>query len=293
MVFPHFALLPHKKVLDNVEYGLRIAGTPRRESRERSHAMIEIVGLKGWANSLPDALSGGMRQRVGIARALACDPEILLMDEPFGALDPLIRRDMQQELRALQKKFNKTIVFITHDLDEAMQLGDRVAIMRDGKFVQMGTPEEILVSPEDDYVADFTRDVNRGKAVSVMSVAKDVATVSLKRASLRLLASMKDDVIYLVEDDGRLTGALRRIDALVAIRAGKTDISHLIIKDVPQVLRDTKIEDTYSLFKMSEFVAVVDEEKKLYGGFSARDLASYLAEKNIPSLRRDVAPKGL
>ena len=161
MVFQHFGLLPNRRIIDNVAYGLEIRGTGRAERYERARAMIEMVGLSGQENSRPGQLSGGMQQRVGLARALAVDPQVLLFDEPFSALDPLIRRDMQNEVLRLQKELNKTAVFITHDLQEALKLGDRIAIMRDGELVQVGTPEEVVGRPANAYVADFTSDVAR------------------------------------------------------------------------------------------------------------------------------------
>lgn len=157
MVFQGFGLLPHKNVVDNVAYGLRVRGEPSAASHERAHHWIEQVGLAGYAKHWPEQLSGGMRQRVGLARALASDTPILLLDEAFSALDPLIRADLQEQLRSLQAKLHKTIVFITHDLDEALRLGDRIAIMRDGRLVQVGTPEHILQHPADDYVSRFVQ----------------------------------------------------------------------------------------------------------------------------------------
>ena len=167
MVFQYFGLLPHRTVIDNVAWGLEVQGVPRDDRRERAAELLRIVGLDGWEDYRPAALSGGMQQRVGLARALACDPEILLMDEPFSALDPLIRRDMQNELMRLQEQMHKTIIFITHDLAEATKIGSRIAIMRDGAIVQIGTPEEIMANPADDYVADFTRDVRTSSVVTV------------------------------------------------------------------------------------------------------------------------------
>jgi glycine betaine/proline transport system ATP-binding protein len=172
MVFQHFALLPHRTVAENAEYGLKMRGLAPAERRAKAMKTLESVGLGAWANRLPGALSGGMRQRVGIARALALDPEILLMDEPFGALDPLIRQDMQRELLEMQRDSKTTIVFITHDLNEALMLGDRIAVMKDGRFSQVGTPAEIVLQPADDYVASFIRDVDRGRVLPVRSVIR-------------------------------------------------------------------------------------------------------------------------
>ena len=172
MVFQHFGLLPHRRIVDNVAFGLEIRGVDKDAREAKANEVLETVGLGGWGNSYPDELSGGMQQRVGLARALATDPEIMLFDEPFSALDPLIRRDMQDEVIRLQRDVRKTMIFITHDLAEALKLGDRIAIMKDGKFVQVGTPEEVVAHPADDYVADFTRDVPRAHVLTVRSIMR-------------------------------------------------------------------------------------------------------------------------
>lgn len=175
MVFQHFALFPHRNVLENAGYGLEVQGVPRAERETRAAEALELCGLAGWEKSWPDELSGGMQQRVGLARALATDADLLLMDESFSALDPLIRRDMQDQLLVLQQRLKKTIVFITHDLNEAMRLGDRIAVMRDGRIVQLGTAEDILVRPADDYVASFIQDVDRSRVLTASAVmAEDV-----------------------------------------------------------------------------------------------------------------------
>ncbi|MGW2919863.1 quaternary amine ABC transporter ATP-binding protein [Streptomyces angustmyceticus] len=176
MVFQHFGLLPHRTVVDNVAYGLEIQGMGKAERREKAHEMVDKVGLAGMEKRRPGQLSGGQQQRVGLARALAADPEVLLFDEPFSALDPLIRRDMQEEVVRLHREEGRTMVFITHDLAEALRIGDRIALMRDGEIVQLGTPEEIVGSPADDYVRDFVRDVPREQVLTVrraMRPAKD------------------------------------------------------------------------------------------------------------------------
>ncbi|MFF4953972.1 quaternary amine ABC transporter ATP-binding protein [Streptomyces chattanoogensis] len=177
MVFQHFALFPHRSVLENAAYGLEVQGVPRAERERRATEALELTGLKGWEKSWPDELSGGMQQRVGLARALATDADLLLMDESFSALDPLIRRDMQDQLLELQKTLKKTIVFITHDLNEAMRLGDRIAVMRDGRIVQTGSAEDILVRPANDYVASFIQDVDRTKVLTAGAVMDEVGTV--------------------------------------------------------------------------------------------------------------------
>ena len=170
MVFQHFALFPHRSVIENAAYGLAVQGVPRAERERRAGEALALCGLAGWEKSWPDELSGGMQQRVGLARALATDADLLLMDESFSALDPLIRRDMQDQLLQLQQSLKKTIVFITHDLNEAMRLGDRIAVMRDGRIVQTGTAEDILVRPADDYVASFTKDVDRSRVLTASAV---------------------------------------------------------------------------------------------------------------------------
>ncbi|MET8582012.1 betaine/proline/choline family ABC transporter ATP-binding protein [Streptomyces collinus] len=170
MVFQHFALFPHRSVRDNAAYGLEVQGVPRAERERRADEALALCGLAGWEDSWPDELSGGMQQRVGLARALATDADLLLMDESFSALDPLIRRDMQDQLLELQKTLKKTIVFITHDLNEAMRLGDRIAVMRDGRVVQTGTAEDILLRPANDYVASFIQDVDRSRVLTAAAV---------------------------------------------------------------------------------------------------------------------------
>ena len=171
MVFQHFGLFPHRRVIDNIAYGLEVQGVDKSTRLDRANEVLEIVGLSGWADHYPQQLSGGMQQRVGLARALAVDPQILLFDEPFSALDPLIRKEMQDELIRLQKTMQRTIVFITHDFAEALRLGDRIAIMKDGSFDQVGTPEEIITQPATDYVREFTNDIPRAKVLGVRSVA--------------------------------------------------------------------------------------------------------------------------
>ncbi|RNL70494.1 glycine betaine/L-proline ABC transporter ATP-binding protein [Streptomyces sp. I6] len=175
MVFQHFALFPHRSVLENAAYGLAVQGVARAERERRATEALELAGLAGWERSWPDELSGGMQQRVGLARALATDADLLLMDESFSALDPLIRRDMQDQLLELQKRLKKTIVFITHDLNEAMRLGDRIAVMRDGRIVQLGTAEDILVRPADDYVASFIQDVDRSRVLTASAVMTEAS----------------------------------------------------------------------------------------------------------------------
>ncbi|PSK99488.1 glycine betaine/proline transport system ATP-binding protein [Murinocardiopsis flavida] len=232
MVFQHFGLLAHRKAIDNVAYGLEVRGMGRTERYARAREMIDMVGLSGNENARPDQLSGGMQQRVGLARALAVDPEVLLFDEPFSALDPLIRRDMQQEVLRLQQELRKTAVFITHDLSEALKLGDRIAIMRDGELVQVGTAEELVGRPADDYVRDFVEDVNRTDVLTVrwlMRPPRDgepldgpvAAPRTVVRDVVPLLAAGSAPVR--VVDGDTLLGVVGRADALRAIAEDQTE----------------------------------------------------------------------
>src|SRR5699024_2934173 len=186
MVFQKFALFPHRTILENAEYGLEIQNVPKEERQKKAKDALEMVGLGGYLHQAPGQLSGGMQQRVGLARALANDPEVLLMDEAFSALDPLIRKEMQDELIDLQASMKKTILFITHDLDEALRLGDRIALMKDGSIVQIGTPEEILVKPANDYVEKFVEDVDRSKILTAQHIMKRPETVNIDRHGPRV-----------------------------------------------------------------------------------------------------------
>ncbi|GAA3728231.1 betaine/proline/choline family ABC transporter ATP-binding protein [Streptomyces tremellae] len=195
MVFQHFALFPHRSVLENAGYGLEVQGVPRKQREAKAREALELAGLGGWEDSWPDELSGGMQQRVGLARALATDADLLLMDESFSALDPLIRRDMQDQLLSLQKRLKKTIVFITHDLNEAMRLGDRIAVMRDGKIVQLGTGQDILVTPANDYVASFTQDVDRSRVLTAGAIMADTETAFGTRTDSGRELRTEEDVL--------------------------------------------------------------------------------------------------
>jgi glycine betaine/proline transport system ATP-binding protein len=227
MVFQHFGLFPHRRLVENVAFGLEIQGVDKAVRNTRAEEVLEIVGLAGWGNSFPDELSGGMQQRVGLARALATDPEIMLFDEPFSALDPLIRRDMQDEVIRLQQDVRKTMIFITHDLMEALKLGDRIAIMKDGGFVQVGTPEDVVANPADEYVADFTRDVPRAHVLTARSImqptpeadghryARDVAADTIVQELISIVA--ETDLPIRVVEDGRMVGVVDRSAVLEAL----------------------------------------------------------------------------
>jgi len=219
MVFQHFGLFPHRKVIDNIAFGLEIRGVGKQQRTEKAMEVLEMVGLSGWESNYPRELSGGMQQRVGLARAMAVVPEVLIFDELFSALDPLIRREMQDELLSLQQKVQKTMVFITHDFLEAIKMGDHIAIMKDGETSQIGTSEELVASPADDYVREFTEDVPRYKVLSVGKVMQAVSTVSLngdnpvvsesaKLDSLIEVASESEKALAVVNSDGQLVGEI-------------------------------------------------------------------------------------
>ncbi len=226
MVFQHFGLFPHRKVIDNISFGLEIRGMDKRERKAKSMEVLEKVGLHGWADHYPRELSGGMQQRVGLARAMAVDPEILIFDEPFSALDPLIRREMQDELLKIQAEVHKTMIFITHDFLEAIKMGDHIAIMKDGEVVQIGTPEEIVANPVDDYVREFTEDVPRYKVLSVGKIMRDPSasvstdgvccSMGAKLDSLIDLAIESQGPLGVVDERGQLVG---EIDQAMILKA--------------------------------------------------------------------------
>ncbi|KQQ03880.1 MULTISPECIES: quaternary amine ABC transporter ATP-binding protein [unclassified Rathayibacter] len=286
MVFQHFALLPHRTVLDNVAYPLEIQGVPAAERRERALVAVERAGLAGWHEKMPDELSGGMRQRVGLARALAADTDIVLMDEAFSALDPLIRREMQEQLIELQHELGKTIVFITHDLNEAMFLGDRIAVMRDGRIVQIGTPEEILTDPANDYVAQFVQDVDRARvltAAAVMEPARSVVTLAAgPRAALRGMRDLQTSAAFVVGSGRRLIGTVRDRDVIEQVRRSEVDLSAVVVSDVVTVSPDTALSEIIEPAVESALpVAVVDADGRLLGAIPRVTLLAALG--NITS----------
>ena len=270
MVFQYFGLLPHRTVIDNVAWGLEVQGVPREDRRERAAEVLRVVGLDGWEDYRPAALSGGMQQRVGLARALACDPEILLMDEPFSALDPLIRRDMQNELIRLQEQLHKTIIFITHDLAEATKLGSRIAIMRDGAIVQIGTPEEILANPADDYVADFTRDVRTCSIVTVgyvMAACADrLDATATPQQAIALLEASGAETAFVVMADGAFGGEISRAEAERAAARGDATIEGVLCRRCAPVRTQQSLEDALAdAWSHDGDVPVVDEAGRLVG----------------------------
>ena len=270
MVFQHFGNLPHKRVLDNVTYGLQIQGMDQESRIARASEVIDLVGLTGWENRYPHELSGGMQQRVGLARALAVDPEILLFDEPFSALDPLIRREMQDELIKLQETVKKTIVFITHDFLEALKLGDRVAVMKDGAFVQVGTPEEVVSSPVDDYVKDFTRDVPRSKVLTARStMTEPELMVSIDQIPSELLTAMQDiacECAFVVDGDRRPQGVVYSQDLSEVVADGCMELSRVVSDSYPEAPPETKVEELIHLCIANDGpIAVLDQGKHLVG----------------------------
>ena len=292
MVFQNFGLLPHLNVLENVSYGLRTRGVPRDERLERATETLEAVGLGDWAESSIGELSGGMQQRVGLARALATDPKIMLMDEPFSALDPLIRREMQRELTDLQSELSKTIIFITHDLDEALQLGDRIAVMKDGRVHQIGTPEEILRSPETDYVAEFVDGVNPWgviKAEHIMEDPEAVAFVSdgpriaLRRMQLEHLSS-----ILVVDNRRCLVGILTADAAAEALEGNADDIGAYIERDIATIDREQSLEELVPIGATAEYpLPVTDGEGRLEGVVVRSAILSGLTNQHGRSRRTE------
>lgn len=269
MVFQRFALFPNRTVLKNVEYGLEIQKVEKEERTKKANKALKLVGLEGYAEQRPDQLSGGMQQRVGLARALANDPEVLLMDEAFSALDPLIRKDMQDELIDLQSTMKKTIIFITHDLDEALRLGDRIALMKDGSIVQIGTPEEILMNPANDYVQRFVEDVDRSKVLTAAHIMKRPETVNIDKHGPRVaLERMKEagiSSILVVDSKRNLKGYVTADDASEAIKKDIRDITEILRKDIKQVEKDMPMNEIFAVVNGSSIPTAVVENEKLVG----------------------------
>lgn len=285
MVFQHFALLPHKTVRDNAAYGLEIQGVPKQERYEITDEILETVGLGEWGDHYPGQLSGGMRQRVGLARALAARTDILLMDEAFSALDPLIRHEMQEQLLQLQGKLKKTIIFITHDLNEAMFLGDRIAVMRDGRIVQIGTPEDILTDPANDYVAQFVQDVDRARvltAESVMEKAVGVTNLSSgPRAALRTMRDLQTSALYVLDRDRTITGIAKDKDVLQLVKSGKRDFGKILSNNYSAVKKETQLSELISTsLEYPVPIAVLNEKQQLIGVIPRVTLLAALGNVN-------------
>ncbi len=269
-------------VVDNVAYGLEIQGLSKQERTDKAFQWLDTVGLKGYENQYPSQLSGGQQQRVGLARALCTDAEILLMDEAFSALDPLIRSEMQDQLIELQEKLHKTIVFITHDLDEALRLGDRIAILKDGLLVQQGTPDEILLNPADDYVEAFVKDVNRARALTVETVMNPPAsriTANTIQEAIAQMKGIKQDYAYHVTDEG-YQGVLTKEGLLDAAKQTSTEeIGDEIYEEVPAISPDSAIEEVLMESISSDYsLPVVDDEGNLQGELERSAVAEIFAD---------------
>jgi glycine betaine/proline transport system ATP-binding protein len=270
MIFQKFALLPNRRILDNVAYGLEVQNLSRIERYEKAREAISLVGLQEWEDAYPHNLSGGMQQRVGIARALANDPDILLMDEPFSALDPLIRQDMQDDLLALQEKLHKTIIFITHDLDEALKIGDNIALMKDGVIVQSGVPEDILLSPASDYVARFVENINWTKALTASSVMVKPRVVMYPKdgpmTALRIMEKHGISSLFVVNRSSHLLGYVTADDAYNAVENGIKQLDGIIQKDMPVSAPDTVLSDLLEIMANTKIpLAVVNDDNELKG----------------------------
>ncbi|MGO1394631.1 MAG: quaternary amine ABC transporter ATP-binding protein [Halomonas sp.] len=270
MVFQNFALFPHRTVQKNAEFGLEIRGVEKAERYKIAHDSLKQVGLEGWEDAYPNQLSGGMQQRVGLARALANDATVLLMDEAFSALDPLIRKDMQQELLQLQSKMQKTTVFITHDLDEALNIGDRIVLLKDGEVVQIGTPEEILTQPADDYVRRFIEGVDRARILTAESAMRPLRSTAREsdgpRTALHRMRDHSLDSIYVIDRDRRLLGLLEVDAASRAIEEGASSISPYLTQDFRKVPIDEPLHNLFAMFSEKSFpIAVTDQQDQLLG----------------------------
>ena len=268
MVFQNFALFPHKTILENAGFGLEIQKISDKVRHEKAMRALAAVGLKGYENQFPSQLSGGMQQRVGLARALASDTEIILMDEAFSALDPLIRKDMQEELLEIQESFKKTIIFITHDLDEALRIGDRIALMKDGSIIQLGTPEQIMIEPANEFVEKFVEDVDLSKILTASHVMKRAEKISIDRGprvALEIMRKQGFSSIFIVDRKQKLLGALSAENARFAIDQGKP-IAEVMTTDIPTVTEGALLVDIMEMMATSNLpLSVLDEENRIKG----------------------------
>lgn len=270
MVFQHFALLPHRTVGENAAYGLKIQGVNKAEREKKANEALALVGLKGWGGYRPGELSGGMQQRVGLARALAAGTDIMLMDEAFSALDPLIRRGMQDQLIELQQKLDKTILFITHDLNEAMRLGDRIAMMRDGKIEQIGTAEQILNDPASNYVARFVADVDRTRVLTASSIAEPpyavVGSESGPNVAHKLLREHQPSWLLVVNRERKPVGIVWEDDVAEAVRAGRVDLPYSAVHEMPVVEEHTPVNELFAHSAQHKApLVVVDDQGRVSG----------------------------
>ncbi len=274
MVFQNFALLPNRTVLENAEYGLEIQGVDKATRQQKASEALEMVGLTGYNDQYPTQLSGGgMQQRVGLARALANDPEILLMDEAFSALDPLNRKEMQNELLDLQENMQKTIIFISHDLNEALRIGDHIMIMRDGEIVQIGSPEDILTHPANDYVERFIEDVDRSKVLTASKVMIRPVTVNIEkdgppRLALRRMRENEISSLYVIDNKHQMVGLIDSADVIQLIKDNNRSLSGILKHDVPTVELDTPLKEMMDEASHSPVpIAVLDDKQRLRGNY--------------------------
>ena len=280
MVFQHFGLLSHRTVMGNVEYPLEVQGVDKEERKKRCMEAIELVGLDGWENHMPNQLSGGMRQRVGLARALTNDPELLLMDEPYSALDPLIRREMQNELLKLEDEMDRTIIFITHDMNEAFRMGDRIALMKDAEIVQLGKPEEFFEKPANQYVKDFIADVDKTRILKVRNIMNELDTIARlgdeRQKTLDLLKKKDMEFIYVIDDKKKFLGYVT-LEALQKSKA-KT-IDKLITEDDTSIYRNLYLQDAWEKLNASTYnLPVVDGKNRLRGVLDYDTVVEVLAK---------------
>ncbi|MEC0445326.1 Quaternary-amine-transporting ATPase [Bacillus velezensis] len=268
MVFQKFALFPHRTILENTEYGLELQGVDKKEREQKALDSLKLVGLEGFEHQFPDQLSGGMQQRVGLARALTNDPDILLMDEAFSALDPLIRKDMQDELLDLHDSVGKTIIFITHDLDEALRIGDRIVLMKDGNIVQIGTPEEILMSPSNEYVEKFVEDVDLSKVLTAGHIMKRAETVRIDkgpRVALQLMKNLGISSIYAVDKQKQLLGVIHAADAKKAVESDLS-LQDILNTEFTTVHESTYLTEIFDVVSDANIpIAVTDDKDRMKG----------------------------
>ncbi|ASS62353.1 MULTISPECIES: glycine/proline betaine ABC transporter ATP-binding protein OpuAA [Bacillus] len=268
MVFQKFALFPHRTILENTEYGLELQGVDKKEREQKALDSLKLVGLEGFEHQFPDQLSGGMQQRVGLARALTNDPDILLMDEAFSALDPLIRKDMQDELLDLHDSVGKTIIFITHDLDEALRIGDRIVLMKDGNIVQIGTPEEILMSPSNEYVEKFVEDVDLSKVLTAGHIMKRAETVRIDkgpRVALQLMKNLGISSIYAVDKQKQLLGVIHAADAKKAVESDLS-LQDILNTEFTTVHESTYLTEIFDVVSDANIpIAVTDDKDRMRG----------------------------
>ena len=286
MVFQHFGLFPHRNVIDNVAYGLKVRGVAKEERYAKAQEMVAKVGLRGWESHLPGVLSGGMQQRVGIARALATEPVILLMDEPFSGLDPLIRRQMQDELLDIQAELQKTILFVTHDLHEALKLGNRIAIMRDGEIIQIGTPEDVITTPSDAYVREFVQDASPAKVLTAKTIMEqpNVLLYSWQgpKAALHILKTSNLDNAFVVTRAGRLSGLVTAERLVALIKRKGTSLKEALEPDQLTCTADEVVEELFPLAASTRYpIAVVDDKGKFMGEIYISTILSCMIQEKV------------